>query len=225
MLASDAVVLMPTPTVESWLGHGMLRPWGHYVPLDAPAEAEERIAQLEATPRLAHQMRLTANAYMRNVTCGWRGQTAAVVRRCALTKPEELSALSGSLKLTRLFMLNIQKTHTNHPRQDGARGLGSRIRAAFAFSLNDAPHGHDHHRRSHSRRSPPECSLCEPGTSTGDGVERRRTGLAPCAAVCLSPLRHTGASQRTHGAAHHAHAGPGQPLRECGARRALPHDP
>ena len=39
MLTSDAVVLMPTPTVESWLGHGMLRPWGHYVPLDAPAEA------------------------------------------------------------------------------------------------------------------------------------------------------------------------------------------
>ena len=76
---------MPAPSVESWLGHGMLRPWVHYVPLGGPAEAEERIARLEATPRLSHQVRLAANAYMRNVTCGWRDQTAAVVRRCGFS--------------------------------------------------------------------------------------------------------------------------------------------
>ncbi len=45
-----------------------------YVPLDEPAEAEERIAQLEATPRLGDQV----NAYLRDV------RVAADVVRCVL---------------------------------------------------------------------------------------------------------------------------------------------
>jgi hypothetical protein len=33
MLASNSVVIMPNPTVESWLMEGLLNPYVHYIPV------------------------------------------------------------------------------------------------------------------------------------------------------------------------------------------------
>ena len=35
MLASNSVVLMPPPTVESWLLESRLEPWVHFIPIKA----------------------------------------------------------------------------------------------------------------------------------------------------------------------------------------------
>ena len=46
-LASGSVVVMPTPTTESWLCEGQLVPWVHYVPLDAPTDASKVLTWLQ----------------------------------------------------------------------------------------------------------------------------------------------------------------------------------
>ena len=44
MLASNSVVLMPPPTVESWLLESRLEPWVHFIPIKADGtDLEERL--------------------------------------------------------------------------------------------------------------------------------------------------------------------------------------
>ena len=48
LLASSSVVVMPTPTKESWLMEGLLRPYVHYLPLNSPDEAPALLPLLKA---------------------------------------------------------------------------------------------------------------------------------------------------------------------------------
>ena len=54
LLHTDAVPLMPPPQVETWLLHGDLKAWKHYVPLRPDfADLGTRLAWLEANPSRA----------------------------------------------------------------------------------------------------------------------------------------------------------------------------
>ena len=55
LLYADAVPLMPTPIVETWLLHGDLVEWKHYVPLkrDGASDLPQRLRWLENNPKRA----------------------------------------------------------------------------------------------------------------------------------------------------------------------------
>jgi hypothetical protein len=64
-LASNSLVLMPPPTVESWLMEGLLRPYEHYVPLAAVgSDLEQVIAWCNAHENDCLRIIANANAFM-----------------------------------------------------------------------------------------------------------------------------------------------------------------
>ena len=67
LMSQNSVILMPTPTKETWLMEGMLVPWVHYVPLDKPSQVDERLAWLESHERECLQIVANANAWIRAV--------------------------------------------------------------------------------------------------------------------------------------------------------------
>jgi hypothetical protein len=64
LMASDSLVVMPTPTVESWLMEGLLKPWVHYAPLDDPNEAPALVSWLDAHIPECIEMVRNANAWV-----------------------------------------------------------------------------------------------------------------------------------------------------------------
>ena len=63
-LASGMVVLMPTPTTESWLMEFALQPGVHYVAVETPADVPVKLAELRARPEEAERISGAARAWM-----------------------------------------------------------------------------------------------------------------------------------------------------------------
>ena len=63
-LASGLVVLMPTPTTESWLMEFALQPGVHYVAVETPADVPVKLAELRARPEEAERISGAARAWM-----------------------------------------------------------------------------------------------------------------------------------------------------------------
>lgn len=82
LLAQNSVVIMPTPRHESWLMEGLLRPWVHYVPLDEPSEARERVQWMEAHEEDCLRIVHNANAWMATILdkATWEGDVQRVMR-------------------------------------------------------------------------------------------------------------------------------------------------
>jgi len=66
-LRSSSVVVMPTPTVESFVGEGRLKPWVHYLPLAAPEQADRLLAWARTNEHECQRIVLRANAFMRQL--------------------------------------------------------------------------------------------------------------------------------------------------------------
>ncbi|MGJ3243249.1 MAG: glycosyl transferase family 90 [Opitutales bacterium] len=65
MLASNSVVLMCKPTVESWLMEGRLRPFEHFIPIKPDfSDLEEQVDWALANERKCLEIAKCANAYM-----------------------------------------------------------------------------------------------------------------------------------------------------------------
>lgn len=65
LMQQKVVVVMPTPTAEGWLMEGRLRPFVHFVPLDAPGNASALVRWLEENPRLCTEVIRRANRWIR----------------------------------------------------------------------------------------------------------------------------------------------------------------
>ena len=67
-LYTDSVVLMPVPTVETWLLEGQLRPWVHFVPVrDDFADLEAKLSWCEAHQRHASYIASAGRAHVLRV--------------------------------------------------------------------------------------------------------------------------------------------------------------
>jgi len=63
-LASNSVVLMPTPVKETWLMEGLLRAWVHFVPVESPRDLRGALAWLRAHDAQAQAIVKRANAFI-----------------------------------------------------------------------------------------------------------------------------------------------------------------
>lgn len=84
ILHADAVPLMPTPRIETWLLHGDLKAWTHYVPLRPDfTDLAKQLAWLEANPTRAAEIARAGRAFV--APYGDRGRdillAAAVLKR------------------------------------------------------------------------------------------------------------------------------------------------
>jgi len=70
LLAQNSVVVMPTPTKESWLMEGMLVPWVHYVPLEDPCKADKLLLWLRSHEEECLKIVQNANQRMRVIMEG-----------------------------------------------------------------------------------------------------------------------------------------------------------
>lgn len=66
-MAHNSLIFMPTPTKESWLMEGLLRPWVHYVPLDSPLEAADRLRWARANDAECQHIVANANAWVESL--------------------------------------------------------------------------------------------------------------------------------------------------------------
>ena len=66
-MAHNSLIFMPTPTKESWLMEGLLRPWVHYVPLDSPHEAADRLRWARANDAECQRIVANANAWVESL--------------------------------------------------------------------------------------------------------------------------------------------------------------
>lgn len=67
MLASNSVVFMPIPTMESWVLEGQLQPWVHFVPLMYDgSDLMEKILHAIANPHQMMSIVKNANGYIEN---------------------------------------------------------------------------------------------------------------------------------------------------------------
>jgi len=66
-MAHNSLIFMPTPTKESWLMEGLLRPWVHYVPLDSPHEAADRLRWARANDAECQHIVANANAWVESL--------------------------------------------------------------------------------------------------------------------------------------------------------------
>jgi hypothetical protein len=65
-LKSNSLLLMPKPSVESWLMEGLLIPWQHYIPLDDSLEdIEEKISWCCKNDEICHQISRNSSEYMK----------------------------------------------------------------------------------------------------------------------------------------------------------------
>eukprot|EP01090_Pellita_catalonica_P022682 TRINITY_DN8909_c0_g1_i2.p1 TRINITY_DN8909_c0_g1~~TRINITY_DN8909_c0_g1_i2.p1 ORF type:complete len:391 (-),score=61.40 TRINITY_DN8909_c0_g1_i2:26-1162(-) len=64
LLASNSLVIMPTPTVETWAMEGRLEPWVHFVPLDNPAEIDNVTKWLKENDGKAKAIAQKASEFM-----------------------------------------------------------------------------------------------------------------------------------------------------------------
>lgn len=63
-LASNSVVFMPNPTIESFFGEGRLKPYVHYIPiLPDTSDLEEKVKFCEARKGLCHSISINARKY------------------------------------------------------------------------------------------------------------------------------------------------------------------
>lgn len=66
ILASNSLLVMPPPTVDSWLGESRLVPYEHYLPVKADfSDLAEVLLWAERNPRRCQEMVENAHAYMR----------------------------------------------------------------------------------------------------------------------------------------------------------------
>ena len=66
-MAHNSLIFMPTPTKESWLMEGLLRPWVHYAPLDSPHEAADRLRWARANDAECQRIVANANAWVESL--------------------------------------------------------------------------------------------------------------------------------------------------------------
>ena len=71
-LSSDSLVVMPTPTTESWFLEGTLKPYVHYVPLERPEDASKVLHWLRAHDRQVRHIITNANAFAKRFRGGAR---------------------------------------------------------------------------------------------------------------------------------------------------------
>ena len=64
MLGHNSVVVMPTPTWENWLLHGLLRPWVHYVPVASPADVPVVLRWMRSHEAACMRIAANANAWV-----------------------------------------------------------------------------------------------------------------------------------------------------------------
>jgi len=67
LLGHNSVVVMPPPRWENFLLHGLLRPWAHYVPVQAPADVPRVLAWMRANETACLQIVANANAWVENL--------------------------------------------------------------------------------------------------------------------------------------------------------------
>ena len=87
LLASSSVVVMPTPTKESWLMEGLLRPYVHYLPLNSPDEAPGLLRWAATHDADCRQIVANANDWLRRVIHGFPKPAAAALRVGAVDLP------------------------------------------------------------------------------------------------------------------------------------------
>jgi hypothetical protein len=65
VLASNSLVIMPIPKIESWLMEGLLVPWEHYVPIDDDlGNLNEIIEWCKSNDEKCKEIVKNANQYM-----------------------------------------------------------------------------------------------------------------------------------------------------------------
>lgn len=68
MLASNSVVLMPRPTMETWACEGLLRPWVHYVPVrNDLSDLKRKLIWCETHPQECRQIVKASTAFMDSI--------------------------------------------------------------------------------------------------------------------------------------------------------------
>ena len=67
-LSQNSVVVMPKPTVETWLMEGLLQPWVHYVPIEDPKDMHETLQWLNTHEEDCIRIVSNAQAWMKHMT-------------------------------------------------------------------------------------------------------------------------------------------------------------
>ena len=64
LMSHNSVIIMPTPTVETYLMEGLLQPWVHYVPLDDKTKINELIIHLNNNDEKCKEIVKNANEWI-----------------------------------------------------------------------------------------------------------------------------------------------------------------
>ena len=89
LMAHNSVIFMPTPRAESWLMEGLLQPWVHYVPLDSPAHAAQRLEWARAHDTECQQIVANANVWVRRVLADINTLPQQLLRRNSVARALE----------------------------------------------------------------------------------------------------------------------------------------
>ena len=81
LMGHNSVVVMPRPTVETWLLEGLLRPYVHYVPVRAAADVPATLAWMRANEAACLQIIANANAWVEEIMRGTTETAVKLIRR------------------------------------------------------------------------------------------------------------------------------------------------
>lgn len=113
MMAHNSLVIMPTPTTESWLMEGLLVPWLHYVPLDTPADAPRVLQWARSHDAECLQIVANANAWVQRVLVDFPspGASVAAAHRLPTRALREALFLNDTRRTTSAFAAPVLAPH------------------------------------------------------------------------------------------------------------------
>jgi hypothetical protein len=93
-LASNAIVVMPDPTVESWLFEGRLLPFVHYVPLNRPSDINRTLNWMRSHDKECQLIVKNANSFFANRAdrSKWHEDLRIILRRASTERRMERRA-------------------------------------------------------------------------------------------------------------------------------------
>jgi hypothetical protein len=81
LMGHNSVVVMPPPTVESWLLEGLLRPYVHYVPVRSAADVPAALAWMRANEAACLGIVANANAWVEEIMRSTTETSVELIRR------------------------------------------------------------------------------------------------------------------------------------------------
>lgn len=99
MLRSNSVVVMPKPTYETWLMEGLLRPYVHYLPLDAPQDAPALLRWARANDAAVRQIVANAQDWVQRILDDYDSPAVALLSDHEHTVPWRCTSLDHPEKL------------------------------------------------------------------------------------------------------------------------------